>query len=62
MRFIYFLLMILATGNLIIMILSGLLGVNIYKEYGKHILKGFLQFCLLLVTFLIALAISGLGS
>lgn len=62
MRFVYFLLMILATGNLLIIILSGLTGINIYKRYGKHIFHGVLQFLLLLVVFLIAIAISGLKS
>lgn len=62
MRFIYFLFTVLATLNLIIVILSGLLGVNIYKKYGKHILKGMFQFLLLLIVFLVAIAISGLSS
>lgn len=53
--------MILATANLLIVILSGLTGINIYKKYGKQILKGFLQFLLLLVVFLVAIAISGLN-
>ena len=62
MRFVYFLLTILATANLLIVILSGLTGINIYKKYGKQMLKGLLQFLLLLVVFLIAIAISGLDS
>lgn len=61
MRFVYFLLMILATTNLLIIIMSGLLGINIYKKYGKEILQGIFQFLLLLVIFLIAVAISGLN-
>lgn len=61
MRFVYFLLMILATTNLLIIIMSGLLGINIYKKYGKKILQGIFQFLLLLVIFLIAVAISGLN-
>lgn len=62
MRFIYLLLTALATLHLLIVILSGLTGFNIYKKYGKHIFKGLLQFLLLLVVFLVAIAISGLGS
>lgn len=61
MRFIFLLLTILATANLLILIVSGLTGINIYKKYGKQILKGFLQFLLLLVVFLVAIAISGLN-
>ena len=61
MRFIYLLLTGLTTTHLIILIVSGLTGINIYKEYGKQILKGFLQFLLLLVVFLVAIAISGLN-
>lgn len=62
MRFIYFLLMVLATVNLLIIITSGLLGENIYKKYGKQILKVFCQFLLLLVAIYVAMAISGLSS
>lgn len=61
MRFIYLLLTTLATANLLIIIVSGLTGINIYEKYGKQILKGFLQFLLLLVVFLVAIAISGLN-
>lgn len=62
MRFIYLLLTFLATANLLILIVSGLTGINIYKKYGKQIFKGFLKFLLLLGAFLVAIAISGLGS
>lgn len=62
MRFIYFLLMVLATVNLLIIITSGLLGENIYQKYGKQILKVFCQFLLLLVAIYVAMAISGLSS
>lgn len=62
MRFIYLLLTVLVTANLLILIVSGLTGINIYEKYGTQILKGFLQFLLLLIVFLVAIAISGLGS
>ena len=62
MRFVYFLLMIMATVNLLILMISGLTGINIYKSYGKQLIKGFCQFILLLIVFMVALAISGLNS
>lgn len=62
MRFIYFILMILATVNLLIIIISGLLGENIYQKYGKQILKVFCQFLLLLIAIYVAMVISGLSS
>lgn len=62
MRLIYFILMLLATANLLIMILSGLTGINIYKKYGKKILKGLFNFLLLLLAMLVAMAICGLSS
>lgn len=62
MRFIYFLLTIIATVNLLILLVSGLTNINIYKVYGKSLLKGFCQFMLLLVAFMVAIALSGLSS
>lgn len=62
MRFIYFILMILATVNLLIIIISSLLGENIYQKYGKQILKVFCQFLLLLIAIYVAMVISGLSS
>lgn len=62
MRFIYLFFTLLATANLIIILLSSLLGVNIYKKYGKQLLKGFCKFLLILIAMLIAIAISGLSS
>ncbi len=62
MRFIYFILMILATVNLLIIIISGLLDENIYHKYWKQILKVFCQFLLLLIAIYVAMVISGLSS
>lgn len=62
MRFIYFILMLLATVNLLIIIISGLLGENIYQKYGNQILKVFCQFLLLLIAIYVAMVISGLSS
>lgn len=62
MRFIYFIFMILATANLLLIIASGLMGENIYKKYGKQIIKVFLQFLFLLIAIYTAMVISGLSS
>lgn len=62
MRFIYFILLIMIVINLLIIILSNLTGINIYKEYGKQILKAFWQFLLLLIVVYVAIIISGLSS
>lgn len=62
MRFIYFILMLLATVNLLIIIISGLLGENIYQKYGNQILKVFCQFLLLLIAIYVAMLMSGLSS
>ena len=62
MRFIYFILQIIATLNLLIIILCGLTGINIYKKYGKQILKFFWQFLLIVFAIYFAIAISGLSS
>ena len=42
--------------------ISGLTGINIYKDYGKQLIKGFFFFLLLLIAFMVAIAISGLNS
>ena len=60
MRFVFFITSILATANLLIIIVSSLTGINIYKKYGKQLLKAFLQFLLLLIAFLATAAICGL--
>jgi hypothetical protein len=61
MIFVRLLLTVLLVANLLIVIMSCLTGVNIYKKYGNHLFKGFFKFLLLLTVFLIAIAISGLG-
>lgn len=60
MRFVFFVASILATANLLIIVVSSLTGINIYKKYGRHLLKAFLQFLLLLIAFLATAAICGL--
>ncbi len=60
MKIAYFLIFIIAVINLLIVLMSGVLGVNLYKKHGKDILKGFFKFLLVLSIFYIALAISGL--
>lgn len=62
MRFMFFILLILAVCNLLIIILSGLTGINIYEKYGKQILLGILQFLLFLIAVYVAIMIAGLSS
>lgn len=62
MRIIFFILYVIAVVNLLIMVISGLTGVNFYKKYGKAIISGFFKFLLILVVMFIAIAISGLSS
>lgn len=60
MRIAYFLFLILAVLNLCLYSLSLLTGVNIYKKYGKCILKFFAETLALLVAGYIAFIIAGL--
>lgn len=62
MRFMYFIILFLLVCNLLIIIMSGLTGVNIYEKYGKQILTVSLQFLLFLVAFYVAMLIAGLSS
>lgn len=62
MRFVYLILVLLVIANWIILILNNLLEINIYKKYGKKILKGFWQFLMFLAVVYIAISLSGLGS
>lgn len=62
MKIAYFLIFIITVINLLIVLMSGVLGVNLYKKHGKDILKDFFKFLLILSIFYIALAISGLTS
>jgi hypothetical protein len=55
-------LVVLLIANLLIVIMSCLTGINIYKKYGKQLFTGFFKFLLLLTVFLVAIAISGLGT
>ena len=47
--------------NLLIVLLSVLMNVNIYKKYGKQILKGFVVFILMVVAFYTTLALIGIS-
>ena len=47
--------------NLIILVLSYLSGVNIYKKYGKFILSVAGILCLMIIAFYIALGLLGIG-
>ena len=62
MRFLYFIVVTLVILNSLILIIGGLIGENIYKKYGKQIVKVLLQFLLLLITIYIAMLISGLST
>lgn len=46
--------------NLVILILSSLTGVNIYKKYGKQILISICIFAGMIIAFYIALALLGI--
>ena len=46
--------------NLLIVILSILLNKNIYKEYGKQILKGICRFILIVLAMYMTFALIGL--
>lgn len=61
MRFVWFLTMLLAVANLIIVALSVTTGKNFYQEYGKQMLSALGKFILVLVAVLIAFAISGIN-
>ena len=47
--------------NLILLILSSITGVNIYKKYGKQLLIGISIFAGLVIAFYVSLAMLGLG-
>lgn len=46
--------------NLILLILSAVTGVNVYKKYGKQILIGISVFAGVVIAFYVALAMLGL--
>ncbi len=46
--------------NLILLILSAITGVNVYKKYGKQILIGISVFAGVVIAFYVALAMLGL--
>lgn len=62
MRFLYFIVVTLVILNSLILIIGGLIGENIYKKYGKQIVKVLLQFLLLLITIYVSMLISGLST
>ena len=47
--------------NIILLIISAISGVNIYKKYGKQICIGILIFVGVIIAFYIALALLGVG-
>lgn len=47
--------------NLILLILSAITGVNIYKKYGRQILIGISVFAGIVIAFYVALAMLGIG-
>ena len=47
--------------NAVIILLSSVTGVDIYKKYGKHILIGISIFCGVIMAFYIALALLGIS-
>lgn len=59
-RILMLLLSIVIATNLIIMLVSFICGVNLYKKHGKAILNSFGIFILLIVIVYITLAILGL--
>lgn len=61
MRFVWFLMMLLAVANLIIVALSVATGKDLYKEYGKQMLSFLGKFILILAAILIAFAINGIN-
>jgi hypothetical protein len=47
--------------NLILLIISAITGVNVYKKYGKQILIGVSIFAGMIIAFYVALALLGIG-
>lgn len=60
MRIVYFIGLLLIVSNLIIYSISGLMGVNLYKKYGKQILSGFWKFLLLVLALYVTFLLCGL--
>ena len=49
MRFAYLMFLFLIISNLIIYFTGNIMGVNLYKKYGKQIFKGFCKFLLFIL-------------
>lgn len=60
MRFAYLMFLFLIISNLIIYFTGNIMGVNLYKKYGKQIFKGFCKFLLFVLAVYITFAIGGL--
>ena len=60
-RVLLILLSIIIVSNAIILLLSAITGKNIYKDYGKQIVKGFAIFFLFITALYIALSLIGLN-
>lgn len=55
------LLCLIIAFNIILLVLSAITGVNVYKKYGKQILIGVSIFVGVVIAFYIALALLGIG-
>ncbi|MBR6301580.1 hypothetical protein IKR55_02470 [bacterium] len=55
------LLCLIIAFNIILLVLSAITGVNVYKKYGKQILIGVSIFIGVVIAFYIALALLGIG-
>jgi hypothetical protein len=55
------LLCLIIAFNIILLVISAITGVNVYKKYGKQILIGVSIFVGVVIAFYIALALLGIG-
>ena len=55
------LLCLIIAFNIILLVISAITGVNVYKKYGKQILIGVSIFVGMIIAFYIALALLGIG-
>lgn len=59
-RIIYFMILFALVCNIIIVAVSGITGINIYKKYGMEMLKAFWKLMLFITAIYIAVLIGGL--
>ena len=55
------LLCLIIAFNIILLVISAITGVNVYKKYGQQILVGVSIFVGIVIAFYIALALLGIG-